>query len=68
MKVRLRHVNGDVYTIPVTEVVVTDDSGAPLACTYEHLKSIVHCDATQKDWLRCMQELGIQSKPVTILK
>lgn len=68
MKIRIRHVNGDVFVLPVTEVVVTDDYGVPLACSYEHLRSIVHCDATQKDWVKCVSDLGIEAKPVTLIK
>jgi hypothetical protein len=59
MRVRITHTDGNVYTIPVEQVVVTQDDGTPIACTYKTHGLIVHADASQKDWSNVVNELGL---------
>jgi hypothetical protein len=59
MQVRITHSDGNTYTIPVEQVVVTQDDGTPIACTYRLKSKIIHSDASHKDWNAVVAQLGL---------
>ncbi len=68
MKIRFRGANGKSYEIPVHEVVVLDDHGQAVACTYEAAPGrLVHSDASQSDWVKFATGLNLPIVPVKII-
>ena len=67
MLVRIRHTNGQEYTLPVAQVVVLSDDGRPLAVTYEESGLVVHSDASRTDFPQACRKLNIRAPEVQLL-
>lgn len=68
MLVRILHKNGRPLVFETSQVVVLDDAGTPLACSYEQQGNVVHCDATEQDWPVVCNELGLVAKRAEVLQ
>ena len=68
MITRIRLKDGRVLTLPTAEVVTMDDSGQPVAVTYEENGLIAHCDATKSDFGKVCQQLKLTPPRVEIIK
>jgi hypothetical protein len=65
---RIRLTDGRVVNLRVSEVVTSDDSGQPVAMTYEENGLILHCDVTKSDFARVCRRLGLTPPRVEIIK
>lgn len=60
MYISFVHSNGNHYRLPVSQVVVYDAGGQPVALSYEHAGVIVHTNASESDWLPTTDMLKIK--------
>lgn len=67
MIARIRLSDGRSLTVPVTEVVVTDEAGQPLAVTYAENGLVTHCDATKSDFGKVCRRLKLTAPDVEVL-
>lgn len=68
MITRVRLADGRVLTLQTAEVVTMDNSGQPLAVTYEENGLVAHCDATKSDFGKACQRLGLKAPKVEIIR
>jgi hypothetical protein len=64
MFIQIKHVNGNLYNIPLAQGVIYADSGDPIAIVYEKDGIIVYTDTTHKDFGSMCSSLGIKKSNV----
>lgn len=70
MLIRFVHqTTGKVITLPVTQIIVCNDLGVPLACTYQEGQTVIHSDATHDDFGQVVADLhlGVSAQSVDVV-
>ena len=52
----------------VSQAVVMNEAGDPLAVAYDQQDAIVHSSATEADWPAVCRELGLRAPTVEVVK
>lgn len=63
MRIEVIHENGKRLVFRASQVACFDDTGQPVAITYEHGDLIVHTDASQDDFNQTCQLLRVKPIP-----
>ena len=71
MLIKFIHTNGETYVLPITQVVVLDDTRdtqVPVSCASEVDGVIIQADAADADWSRFCSDAGVDQPTVELVK